>query len=150
MPGDDFWGDGANRTPRRSADTSSPLRWRNLFGFLHFSTRPANELLHQPRRLNAGLFPVGKYRRPVDVAPARDEDRYGIAPESDAEAAAAMQRTSGNNADSSTAQGQAIAQAQGSQGQPMQTHDLASGTGETSYEVSCCGFVVSARRRGRP
>ncbi|KAG0696411.1 hypothetical protein DFH29DRAFT_1072083 [Suillus ampliporus] len=100
----------------------------------------------QPQRWNFSLFSVGTSSRPVDVAPARDEDRYGIAPESDAEAAAAMQRTNGNEADSSTHPGQPVAGVQGPQGRPTETQGSTGGTGEVSYEVNCCGLFFGVRR----
>ncbi|KAG0696413.1 hypothetical protein DFH29DRAFT_1072085 [Suillus ampliporus] len=100
----------------------------------------------QPRRWNFSLFSVGTSSRPVDVAPARDEDRYGIAPESDAEAAAAMQRMNGNEADSSTHPGQPVAGVQGPQGRPTETQGSTGGTGEVSYEVKCCGLFFGVRR----
>ncbi|KAG0696420.1 hypothetical protein DFH29DRAFT_1082893, partial [Suillus ampliporus] len=92
--GDDFWGTDTNRTPCGALPLSGPLpllRWRNLFGFLHF-TRPANTpqpIPLEPRHWNFRFFPLRISKQPVDsvVTPCRLEDRYGIAPESDAEAA---------------------------------------------------------------
>ncbi|KAG0694785.1 WD40-repeat-containing domain protein [Suillus ampliporus] len=155
--GNDFWGNGINPTPRRSAlfvGTPSPLRLRNVFGFLRPS-QPTNALQPiasktQPRNFN--LFST----HPVDVAPCRDEDRYGIAPESDAEAAAAMQCTSDKKADNSTQQGQDAAGEQGSQvstqGRPTATAqgpNSADDTRESSYAIGCCGFYLDFGRRRR-
>ncbi|KAG0696421.1 hypothetical protein DFH29DRAFT_1004590 [Suillus ampliporus] len=150
--GDDFWGNDTNSTPRRApppASSSSSLHWRSWFGSLRFSARPTDApqpIPLPPRRWNFSLFSVGRSGHPVDVAPARDEDRYGIAPETDAEAAAAMQRTNGNEPGSSMHPGQPVAGVQGPQGQPTQTHGSTGGTGEVSYEVSCCGFFFGRRR----
>lgn len=91
----------------------------------------------EPRYRNFNLFPVVISRRTVFVAPARDEDRYGITPESDAEAAAAMQRTDGDETNSSEQPAQPAAVVQGSQGQSMETSGSSGGIGEVSYEVSC-------------
>ncbi|KAG2060048.1 hypothetical protein BDR06DRAFT_619323 [Suillus hirtellus] len=72
----------------------------------------------------------------------------GIVPESDAEAAAAMQRTNSNQANSSTQSGQP-AGAQLSQVQPFQMQAQGS-TGEAEdfvYKgVNCCGFFFGLRR----
>ncbi|KAG2342734.1 WD40 repeat-like protein [Suillus weaverae] len=54
-------------------------------------------------------------------SPARDEDRYGITPETDAEAAAAMQRTSDNEVDNSTQSGRPEAGTQAPQVRHVQT-----------------------------
>ncbi|KAG1763588.1 hypothetical protein EDD22DRAFT_952197 [Suillus occidentalis] len=90
------------RTPTRlhSKDNRNSLkrllqsRGNNLtFGSSHSSTRPANapkQVLHDP----TSSFPAGPSRRPVEVAACRGEDRYGITPETDAEAAAAKYATS--------------------------------------------------------
>ncbi|KAG0696409.1 hypothetical protein DFH29DRAFT_951063, partial [Suillus ampliporus] len=150
--GDDFWGNDTNRTVRRGAppaSSSSFLHWRSLFGSLRFSARPTDApqpTSLQPWRWNFSLFSVGSSSHPVNVAPARDEDRYGIAPETDAEAAAAMQRTNGNEADSSTHTGQPVAGVQGPQGRPTETQGSTGGTGEVSYEVNCCGLFFGVRR----
>jgi len=66
------------------------------------------------------LFSGGHSTRTVDVPLAQDENRIGIVPESDTEAAAAMQRTNSNQADSSTQSGQP-AGVQAFQVQPIQT-----------------------------
>ncbi|KAG0698928.1 WD40-repeat-containing domain protein [Suillus ampliporus] len=154
--GNDFWGDNTDRAPPRSAPparSSSPFRWRNLFGFLRFSTRPADApqpISLQPRRWNFTLLPVTISRHPVVVSPARDDDRIGIAPPSEAEVAAAMERTYDNKANSSTQQSQAAAGAQGSQflmqgpTQTTQGQNSVAGTEELSYEVRCCGFPLFA------
>jgi hypothetical protein len=97
------------------------------------------------------------------VAPARDEDvsdsspllfhsikmlqRYGITPETDAEAAAAMQRTDGDEVDNSTQPGQPATGVQASQVQPIQQAQVStSGPEDVVYEVSCCGFFFGRRR----
>lgn len=89
------------------------------FGFLHSGTSPENAAqptLRNPWHWDSSLFPAGPSRRPIDVAACREEDRYGIAPESDAEAAAAMLRTNDDVADSSTQHSQSAVLAQVSQG----------------------------------
>ncbi|KAG1808937.1 uncharacterized protein BJ212DRAFT_1589968 [Suillus subaureus] len=107
--------------------TSSPLYLRNLFGFLRSGTRPTNappSIQLRPRRLNLNLslslLPVKLSRHPVVVAPCREEDRYGMTHETDAEAEEAMRRTNSNTANSSTQQGQVVAGPQGSCGRPAQ------------------------------
>ncbi|KAG2030399.1 kinase-like domain-containing protein [Suillus americanus] len=145
--GNEFRADDTNCTPRRSADPSSPLDLRNLFGFLRSSTRPTNASLSirlPPRRLNVSFFPVRVSRRPADVAPCREEDRYGITPESDAEAAAAMQRMNSNNADISMQQVQGVAGAQGSQGRGAQGQSSDFEAGKPL--IGCCGFYLVRRR----
>ncbi|KIK43401.1 hypothetical protein CY34DRAFT_712108 [Suillus luteus UH-Slu-Lm8-n1] len=116
---------------------------------LHTSTRLANSpqrrIRRNPWHWSSSLFPAGSSIHPVDVAACRDEDRYGIAPESDAEAAAAMLRTNDDVADNSTRPGQPAVGARLSQGQSTQTQASTIGPGE--IEVSCCGFVFSCRRR---
>ncbi|KAG2063985.1 hypothetical protein BDR04DRAFT_1184813 [Suillus decipiens] len=85
----------------------------------------------------------------VEVVPARDEDRYGIAPESDAEAAAAMQRTNDNESDDSMQPTRPEVGAQASQVRPIQTHAQGStgGAEDIVYEgVSCCVFFFGRRR----
>ncbi|KAG2033873.1 hypothetical protein BDR03DRAFT_966340, partial [Suillus americanus] len=52
--GNDFWGEGSNRTSHHSVDIPSPPRLRDFFGFLRSSTRPADappSIQLQPRRL---------------------------------------------------------------------------------------------------
>lgn len=147
--GNDFWGDDTNCTPRRSEDTSSSPRLRNFFGSLRSSTRSANtpSIQHQPRRLNFSSFPVTISRRPITVAPCREEDRYRITPETDAEAAAAMQRTNSNNVNSSTAQGQAATGTQRPHGQPTQSaQGQSSDFGAGEPLIGCCGFYLVRRR----
>ncbi|OAX35141.1 WD40 repeat-like protein [Rhizopogon vinicolor AM-OR11-026] len=160
--GDDFWGNDTNRTPHRSAPfpEPSPPR-RNLFDFLRFNLRPvetSQPLPLQPRHRNFSLF-TGRTSVPtVVVAPARDEDRYGIAPPTDAEVAAAMaaalQQASDNAVDSQTLQGQAAAVTQGSQvvtqGQPSRLtpgQNFSPGIEEPSYAIGCCGFDLHFVRR---
>ncbi|KAG2741738.1 hypothetical protein P692DRAFT_20880205 [Suillus brevipes Sb2] len=102
----------------------------------------------KPRHWNFRLRSLGKSRRTVEVAPARDEDRYGITPETDAEAAAAMQRTDGDEADNSTQLGQPAAGAQASQVQPIKTQAQVS-TSEPDdilCGVNCCGNFFGFRR----
>jgi hypothetical protein len=70
--------------------------------------------------------------------------RYGITPESDAEAAAAMLRTNDDVADSSTRPGHSVVVTHLSQGRPTQTQASTSGSHE--IEVICCGFSFSCRR----
>ncbi|OAX32409.1 hypothetical protein K503DRAFT_787219, partial [Rhizopogon vinicolor AM-OR11-026] len=123
--GDDFWGDNTNCATHLSApSTDTPCRRHNLFDFLRFNLRPVDAsqpLPLQPRRLNFSFF-TGRTSSSVptvDVAPARDEDRYGIVPPTEAEVAAAMaaalQQASGNAVDGPTSQGQAAVGVQGSQ-----------------------------------
>ncbi|KAG1819719.1 WD40-repeat-containing domain protein [Suillus subaureus] len=66
---------------------------------------PQRRIPRNPWQWNFSLIPAKYSRHPVNVAACRDEDRYGIAPESDEEAAAAMLRTNGDVADSSTRPG---------------------------------------------
>ncbi|KAG1791867.1 WD40-repeat-containing domain protein [Suillus plorans] len=98
------------------------------------STRLANAPQHRipqnSRHWNSSSTPIGSSRCPVDVAACRDENRYGIVPESDAEAAAAMQRTNDDIANSSTLPGQPAEVAQVSQGRPIQTQASTSGIEE--------------------
>ncbi|KAG2038124.1 hypothetical protein BDR03DRAFT_955223 [Suillus americanus] len=127
-------------------------RGKNLtFGSLHSNTPPANAL--QPRiprnpwYWNSSSFPVRSSRRPVDTSACCDEDRYGIAPEFDAEVAAAMLHTNNDVADS-TRSGQLAVVAQVSQGRPTQTQASTIGPEEIIYEgASYCGFFFGYRRR---
>jgi len=148
--GNDFWGDDTNRTPHRSSDTTTPRGLSNLFDFLRSGTRPTNlssSIQLQPRRLNLNLFPLKISRRPVVVAPCREEDRYGITPETDAEAEEAMRRTNSNTANSSTQQGQAVAGPQGSHGRPTQSAQRQSPDfGEGDTLIGCCGLYLVRRR----
>jgi hypothetical protein len=87
-----------------------------IFSFLYPSTRLANapqpRITRNPWRWNSSSFPVGPSKHPEDIAACRDEDRYGIAPESDAEAAAAMLHTNNDAANNSTQPGQPAVVAQ--------------------------------------
>ncbi|OAX37399.1 hypothetical protein K503DRAFT_866892 [Rhizopogon vinicolor AM-OR11-026] len=160
--GDDFWGDNTNRSPYRSAPfTDPPRRRRNFFDFLRFNVRPvgaSHPLPLQSRRRNFSFFTGTTSVSTIDVAPARDEDRYGIAPPTDAEVAAAMaaalQQASGNTVDGQTSQGQAAAGVQESQvatqgptSQIAQGQHPAADTGEPVFAIGCCGFVVHLARR---
>ncbi|OJA11179.1 hypothetical protein AZE42_10585, partial [Rhizopogon vesiculosus] len=154
--GDDFWGNNTNRTPHRSAPSTGPSRRRrNLFDFLRFKFQPVDAtqpIPPQPRLRNFSLFIRRTSVPTVIVAPARDEDRYGIVPPTDAEIAtamaAAMQHPSDNAVDSQTAQGQAAEGVQGSQVATQGPTQFAEGknsaadTGEPVYVIGCCGFVV--------
>ncbi|KAG1818697.1 uncharacterized protein BJ212DRAFT_104216 [Suillus subaureus] len=154
----------ADRTPPAQPDSkdSRCLRERLIhaqgkylaFGFLRSSTPSANapkQILRNHRYWNSSSYPLGSSRYTVDVAACRDEDRYGIAPETDEEAAAAMLRTNNDVADSSTRPGQPVVVAQVSQGQLTQTQASTSGPGEIVYEgVSCCGFFCGYVRRSNP
>ncbi|KAG2031169.1 hypothetical protein BDR03DRAFT_1003271 [Suillus americanus] len=69
---------------------------------------------------------------------------YGITPESDAEAAAAMERTNSNTANSSTQQGQAVAGPQGSHGRPTQSAQGQSSNFEAGEPlIGCCGLYLA-------
>ncbi|KAG2747516.1 WD40 repeat-like protein [Suillus brevipes Sb2] len=145
--GNDFFGNDRSHASASPASQSSFLR--SLFSFPHFSSQLPNSsqsMPREPRYRNFNLFPVVISRRTVFVAPARDEDRYGITPESDAEAAAALQRTDGDETNSSERPAQPAAVVQGSQGQSTETSGSSGGIGEVSYEVSCCGFFFGRRR----
>ncbi|KAJ8582798.1 hypothetical protein M405DRAFT_937577 [Rhizopogon salebrosus TDB-379] len=154
MSGDDFWGNDTSHARPRSAPPVGPsslLRRRNLFDFLRFGTRLANTPQPiapqaQPRRRKFRIPPIRPSIHTVNVAPARDEDRYVVEPPSQAEVAAAIQYASG---DSSVQQSPCAAGAQGSQvymqGRPTQTarcKSSDSGTGEPSYDIGCCGFYL--------
>jgi hypothetical protein len=70
-----------------------------------------------------------------------------MTPVSDAEAAEAMQRNKDKNETNTSAQpAQPVAGVQGSQKRPTEKQDSSGGTGECSYEVSCCGFYIGRRR----
>ncbi|KAJ8592926.1 hypothetical protein M405DRAFT_859345 [Rhizopogon salebrosus TDB-379] len=93
MSGNEFWSDGTKSTPRRLPPRSgpSPPRRRNFFDFLYFR-RPVDASPPIPlkaRRWNFSLF-TGRILAPhtVDAAPAQDDDRYAIAPPTEAEVAA--------------------------------------------------------------
>ncbi|KAJ8581611.1 hypothetical protein M405DRAFT_938190 [Rhizopogon salebrosus TDB-379] len=155
MSGSDFWGDGTKSIPRRSPPRRgpSPPRRRNSLDFLYFR-RPVDASPSIPlkaRRWNFSLFTGRIPAHTVDVAPARDEDRYAIAPPTEAEVAAAMQYATDHAADSGTSPGQAAAGAQGSevcsQGQPASqstqpVQNYSPCVDEPSYEIACCGFVI--------
>ena len=173
IQGNEFWGDDAKST-RRLPPRSGPShpRRRNFFDFLYFR-RPVDaspSVPLQARRWNFTLFNGRISAHTVDVAPARDDDvsrsllihlrlwhychnlqRYAVAPPTEAEVAAAMQYAIDHAADSRTSQGQAAAEAQGSevynQGQPTSqpTQPVQNSSvcaDETSYEIVCCGFVI--------
>ncbi|OAX32353.1 hypothetical protein K503DRAFT_805294 [Rhizopogon vinicolor AM-OR11-026] len=167
----DFWGDGTNHSPRRSAPLAdpSPPRQRNFFDFLRITPRLVDTfqpiLPLYPWRWTLSLFTRRIAARTVNVSPARDEDRYAIAPPTEAEVAAAMQRI----ADNSTQPGQALAGAPrvSTHGAPTQPGQVIVGTSqvsmqgpptqitpgkgsavcteEPSYVIGCCGFYVVRR-----
>ncbi|KAG2054146.1 WD40 repeat-like protein [Suillus hirtellus] len=149
--GHDFFGNESDHVSRHAAPPASPssiIRWLTS---IHFDTRPANTsqpTKRQSRYWNFNLkwFSGGHSTRTVDVPLAQDEDRYGIVPETDAEAAAAMERTNSNQANSAMQSGQTTG-AQWSQPRPTETHQSTGARGEFSYEVTCCcyGFYF-----GRP
>ncbi|KAG2067077.1 WD40 repeat-like protein [Suillus decipiens] len=145
--GNDFFG---NDMKNASASPVNPLSvFRKLFGTLHVGTRPRNSPRarpREPRHWNPNLFFVGISRRPVEVAPCREEDRYGITPETDAEAAAAMERTDGSETNSSMQPVQPAEEVEESQERPMKIPGSSGGTGEISCEVNCCGFFFGRRR----
>ncbi|KAG1724269.1 WD40-repeat-containing domain protein [Suillus lakei] len=129
-----------DRTP--TTDLDSQNFWERLIpargqkhtpGSLYSSARAANApkpIPRQPWHWNSSLFPVRSFIPRINVAACRDDDRYGIAPESDAEAAAAMQRTNDDLVDRSTRPGQPAGGAQVSQGGPTQAQASASGPEE--------------------
>ncbi|KAG1735213.1 hypothetical protein EDB19DRAFT_2026288 [Suillus lakei] len=140
------------RTPTANLDSKDNRNlWERLMqargqklttGSLCSSTRPTNvpkPIPRQPWHWNSSLFPPGSSTPRIDVAACREEDRYGITPESDAEAAAAMQRTNDDVADSSTRPGQPAVGAQASQGRPTQAQTQASTSGpeDKVYEGLC-------------
>ncbi|KAJ8594287.1 hypothetical protein M405DRAFT_516338 [Rhizopogon salebrosus TDB-379] len=146
----DFWGNGTSHTPHRSAHlTSTTSRPRNFPHFLRVTPRlvDAFTMPLQLRRRNFNPFAGKDSVCTGDVAPARDEDRYGIAPPSAAEVAAAMQEV----CDSSAQQGQAAAEApqvsiQRPPTQVIPGKSSALGTEELSYMTGCCGFHLFRRR----
>ncbi|KAJ8590640.1 WD40 repeat-like protein [Rhizopogon salebrosus TDB-379] len=150
--GNDFWGGGTKSTPRRLPPHRgpSPPRRRN---FLYFrrSVDASPSMPLQAQRWNFSLFSGRIPAHTVDVAPARDEDRYAIAPATEAEKAAAMQYAIGNEVNGSSHQGGAAAGVQGPQeGPPIQTvqgQNLAAPTEESSDLIGCCGFVLVRRSR---
>lgn len=151
--GNDFWGNNTDPIPRRSAGTLSLLRLHNVFSFLRPRTQPVDALQAIPlkiRHRSFNFFPArtSTALSSVNVAPCRDEDRYGITPPSEAEVAAAMGTTGDNQADSSAQQGQAVLGAQCSQVHTMQgqstpmvhPRNSSAGTDESSCMIGCCGL----------
>ncbi|KAG1735210.1 hypothetical protein EDB19DRAFT_2026285 [Suillus lakei] len=117
-----------------------------ISGSPYSSTRFVNAskpIPRQPWHWSSSLFPIRSSTPRIDVAACRDEDRYGITPESDAEAAAAMQRTNDGVADSSTRPGQPTVGAQVSQGQSAQ----ASTSGPEEIGDSYTQFCAVLRTR---
>ncbi|KAJ8586304.1 WD40 repeat-like protein [Rhizopogon salebrosus TDB-379] len=159
--GNDFWGDGTtNHISRHLAPITSPShpspRRHNLFDFLRFTLQPvetSQAIPLYPRRWSFSLFNrSGRIStKTIDVAPARDEDRYGTVPPTEAEMTAAMQQVGGNAGDSSTSQGQAVAGAQGSQvhmtaqtSHATQLHNSSPDAGlreSPLYVIGCCGLL---------
>ncbi|KAG2749311.1 WD40 repeat-like protein [Suillus brevipes Sb2] len=141
-------------SPAKPNSTDSRNFWQRLvqvrgtnstFGQPHSSTQPAHvpqSLPRNPWHWNSNLPPVKSSKRPVDIAACREEDRYGIAPESDAEAAAAMLRTNDDLTYILTP-GQTAVVAQVSQRRPTKTHPE-----ETI--IRCCGFFFGYVRRSNP
>ncbi|KAG1791851.1 uncharacterized protein HD556DRAFT_1444924 [Suillus plorans] len=144
------------RTPTAHFDSKDHRTlWERLLrsrgkNYTFGSLYPVIRLANTPQRStpcntwhwNSSLFTVGSPRHPVDVAACRDEDRYGIVPESDAEAAAAMLRTNDSVANSSTQLSQLAMGAHPSQGRHTQTQ--ASTSEPQEIEVCCAvGFPSS-------
>ncbi|KAJ8591899.1 hypothetical protein M405DRAFT_83476 [Rhizopogon salebrosus TDB-379] len=155
IQGNEFWGDDTKSTPRRLPPRSnpSPPRRRNFFDFLYLR-RPvdASPLMPlQARRWNFSLFTGRIPAHTFDIAPARDEDRYAIAPATDAEKAAAMQYAIGNEANGSAYQSGAAAGVQdpreGPSTQTSQGQNLAALTEESSDLIlGCCRLFLVYRR----
>ncbi|KAJ8591886.1 WD40 repeat-like protein [Rhizopogon salebrosus TDB-379] len=155
--GNKFWSDGTKSTPRRLPPRSgpSPPSRRNFFDFLYFR-RPVDaspSIPHQARRWNFSLFTGRIPAHTVDVAPARDEDRYAIAPPTEAEKAAAMQYVTDNEVNGSAHQGGAAAGVQDPQEGPstqiFQGQNPAAPTEESSdLIVGCCRLFLVYRRSG--
>ena len=172
IQGNDFWSDGTKSTPRRLPPRSGPPppRRRNFFDFLYFR-RPVDaspSISLEARRWNFSLFTGRTPAHTVNVAPARDEDvsrsslilprlchyynnlqRYGIAPATDAEKAAAMQYVTDNDVNGGSAhQGGAAAGVQDPEAGPS-TH-IAEGqnalTEESSDLIGCCRLFLVYRR----
>ncbi|KAG1808984.1 WD40-repeat-containing domain protein [Suillus subaureus] len=82
--GNDFWDAGINPTSHPAAPPVHPssfLRWRDLLGSLHFSTRPPNgpqSIPLEPRRWNFNLFSGGSSIRSVDVPAGRKKNVSGL------------------------------------------------------------------------
>ncbi|KAG2742146.1 WD40 repeat-like protein [Suillus brevipes Sb2] len=157
--GKDFWDADTNTEPRSAASPARPSfahHWRN---FLQLSTQPnaPQSIPLEPRRRNFNLLRGSSSIRTVEVAAGRKKNRIYVSPPSAAEvaraeatAAAAAQHANGNQAGSSAQAGQPqpVSGTQVSQGRPTETVTQASsgGTGDTSYEVNCCGFFFGHRR----
>ncbi|KAG2046487.1 hypothetical protein BDR06DRAFT_189204 [Suillus hirtellus] len=156
IQGNDFFVNESDHVSRRAAppaNSSSLIRWRRLLSSTHFGTRPLNvsqpfERQSRHWNINFKLFSGGHSMCTVDVPLAQDENRIDIVPESDAEAAAVMQRTNSNQADSSTQLGQPTG-ARPSQA-PIQTEALVSIDGAEDFVYAgvscCCGFFFGLRR----
>jgi hypothetical protein len=154
--GEDFFGsdtDGASRCTAAQVIPPSAYGWRSLLGFLHLSPRPSNvpaRIPPEPRRGIFYLFSARKSRgTSAIVAPARDDDRYAITPETDEEAAAAMQRTNSNEAENSTQSGEPTVRTQTSKRLPTQTQGPTGEAGEKGDDVhegvSCCASIFGRR-----
>ncbi|KAG2336011.1 WD40 repeat-like protein [Suillus weaverae] len=157
--GEDFFGngtDGASRRATLQVIPPSALDWRSLFGLLDLSPRPSNASHPIPPESRRGIFNFfsffsgGNSGGTSEVAPARDEDRYGITPETDEEAAAAMERTSGDEANNSTQSGKPAAGTPASQRLPTQPQGPIGEVGEKGDDVnegvSCCALIFGRRR----
>ncbi|KAJ8579398.1 hypothetical protein M405DRAFT_835862, partial [Rhizopogon salebrosus TDB-379] len=153
--GNEFWSDSDTKSTPRHLPPSrgpSPPRRRNFFDFLYFR-RPVDaspSMLLQARRWNFTLFNGRILAHTVDVAPARDEDRYAIAPPTEAEKAAAMQYVTDNEVNGSAHQGGAgvgvQGPQQGSSPQTAQEQNPAVLTEESSDLIGCCGLYLVCRR----
>lgn len=139
-----------HRTLWKRLVVRQPRGKKSMSSFLHSSTRPTcapQQILRNPWHWNSSSFPAGSSRCLADVAACRDEDRYGIVPESDAEAAAAMLRTGDDVPGDSTQPGQPAGVVQVSQGLSAQIQASTSGPEGIVYEgVSCCGFFFGRVR----
>ncbi|KAJ8592918.1 hypothetical protein M405DRAFT_859341 [Rhizopogon salebrosus TDB-379] len=154
MSGNEFWSDGTKSTPRRLPPRRgpSPPSRRNFFDFLYFR-RPvdaSSSISLTARRWNFSLFAGKIPAHTVSVAPARDEDRYAVAPPTEAEVAAAMQYAIDNEVNGSAHQGAAVAGVQGPQQgsstQTAQEQNPAVLTEESSDLIGCCGLYLVCRR----
>ncbi|KAJ8588347.1 hypothetical protein M405DRAFT_934171 [Rhizopogon salebrosus TDB-379] len=152
--GNDFWGDGSESTPRRLpplSGPSSPSR-RNFFDFPYFRqpVDASSSISLTARRWNFSLFSGRIPAHTVSVAPARDEDRYAIAPATEAEKAAGMQYAIDSEVNGSAHQGAAVAGVQGPQEgsspQTAQEQNPAVLTEESSDLIGCCGLYLVSRR----
>ncbi|KAG2046106.1 hypothetical protein BDR06DRAFT_977732, partial [Suillus hirtellus] len=103
-----LWIIGAARAPSTPPNHTQALTFRWLARAalrMEHADRPAggSETVFTSNNLNFKLFSGGRsMRTAVDVPLAQDESRYGIVPETDAEAAAAMQRANGIQANIAT------------------------------------------------